>query len=230
LAPDYFLKIAEDINALTEIDRRIAEQALRDFRHWDARGFSIPRISVNVSSPRLREPGLIDSLKQLGIPRGKLSFELLESIFLDDLDENSSQTLSHLKALGIDIEIDDFGTGHASIIGLMKLNPARLKIDRALVKPITESDEQRKLVGSIIDIGHSLNIDVVAEGVETIQHAHILRDLGCDTLQGYAFARPMSSADLAHFVTAGQWREKWRIHGGGPAFRSTKPIKIVPLR
>ncbi len=230
LAPDYFLKIAEDINALTAIDRRIAEQALRDFRHWDARGFSIPRISVNVSSPRLREPGLIENLKQIGIPRGKLSFELLESIFLDDLDENSSQTLNDLKALGIDIEIDDFGTGHASIIGLMNLNPARLKIDRALVKPITESDEQRKLVGSIIDIGHSLNIDVVAEGVETIQHAHILRDLGCDTLQGYAFARPMSSADLGHFVTAGQWREKWRSRGGGSAFRSTKPIKIVPLR
>ena len=229
LAPDYFLKIAEDINSLTAIDRSIAEQALRDFGHWEAHGFSIPRISVNVSSPRLREPGLIESLKQLGIPRGKLSFELLESIFLDDLDENASQTLSDLKALGIDIEIDDFGTGHASIIGLMKLSPARLKIDRALVRPVAESAEQRRLVGSIIDIGHSLNIEVVAEGVETRQHASILRDLGCDTLQGYAFARPMSSSDLGHFVTAGQWREKPKIQGD-PVFLSAKPNQVVPLR
>jgi diguanylate cyclase (GGDEF)-like protein/PAS domain S-box-containing protein len=206
LAPDYFLKIAEDINALTAIDRRIAEQALSDFSRWETQGFGVPRISVNVSSPRLREPGLIDSLRQLNIPRGKLSFELLESIFLDDLDEDSSQILRDLGALGIDIEIDDFGTGHASIVGLMKLNPSRLKIDRALVKPIIEAAEQRKLVGSIIDIGHSLNIEVVAEGVETIRHAHILRDLGCDTLQGYAFAKPMARADLEAFIRSGSWR------------------------
>lgn len=206
LAPDYFLKIADDINALMTIDRRIAEQALSDFNRWETQGFGVPRISVNVSSPRLREPGLIDSLKQLNIPRGKLSFELLESIFLDDLDEDSSQILNDLSALGIDIEIDDFGTGHASIVGLMKLNPSRLKIDRALVIPIIEAAEQRKLVGSIIDIGHSLNIEVVAEGVETIRHAHILRDLGCDTLQGYAFARPMARTDLEAFIRSGRWR------------------------
>ncbi len=205
-APDYFLKIAEDINALPAIDRRIAEQALTDLGYWDTHGLKIPRISVNVSSPRLREPGLIENLKKLGIPRGRLSFELLESIFLDDLDEIASQTLSNLKTLGIDIEIDDFGTGHASIVGLMKLSPSRLKIDRALVAPILDSAEQRKLVGSIIDIGHSLNIEVVAEGVETVQHAHILRDLGCDILQGYAFAKPMAKADLETFLRAGNWR------------------------
>ncbi|URK87681.1 EAL domain-containing protein [Rhizobium sp. RCAM05350] len=222
LTPDYFLKIVEDINALTAIDRCIAEQALSDFGRWETLDFGVPRISVNVSSPRLREPGLIESLRQLNIPRGKLSFELLESIFLDDLDEDSSQILNDLSALGIEIEIDDFGTGHASIVGLMKLNPSRLKIDRALVKPIIEAAEQRKLVGSIIDIGHSLNIEVVAEGVETIQHAHILRDLGCDTLQGYAFARPMSSSDFGRFVKAGQWRENWKTQGQGPA-------RVVPI-
>ncbi|HTO30493.1 MAG TPA: cyclic diguanylate phosphodiesterase, partial [Pararhizobium sp.] len=205
LAPDYFLKIAEDINALTIIDRHIAELALRHFADWEAQGLSIPRISVNVSSPRLREAGLIESLEQLRIPSGKLSFELLESIFLDDLDEAASRTLADLKALGIEIEIDDFGTGHASIIGLMKLNPSRLKIDRALIKPITESPEQRKLVGSIIDIGHSLNIDVVAEGVETRLHADMLRDLGCDILQGYAFARPMPKPELEAFIRARSW-------------------------
>lgn len=206
LAPDYFLKIAEDINALTAIDRCIAVQALDDFAQWEESGLGIPRISVNVSSPRLREPGLIESLGELKIPRGKLSFELLESIFLDDLDDELAQSLTALKSLGIDIEIDDFGTGHASIIGLMKLTPTRLKIDRALIKPITSVAEQRKLVGSIIDIGHSLNIEVVAEGVETRAHAEVLRDLGCDALQGYAFAKPMAREQLETFVAAASWR------------------------
>ena len=111
LAPDYFLKIAEDINALTAIDRCIAEQALHDFSRWETQDLGVPRFSVNVSSPRLREPGLIDSLRQLNIPRGKLSFELLESIFLDDLDADSSQILKDIGALGIDIEIGRFRHG-----------------------------------------------------------------------------------------------------------------------
>ena len=165
----------------------------------------IERLSVNVSSRRLRDPGLVDSLKALKIRPGILSFELLESIFLDDLEESVSETISALKELGIDIEIDDFGTGHASIVGLLKLSPKRLKIDRALVEPIKDVVEQRRLVGSIIDIGHSLNIEVVAEGVETLTHAQILRDLGCDTFQGYAFAKPMPKADLQAFARSRSW-------------------------
>src|SRR5690606_5643305 len=111
------------------------------------------------------------------------------------------------KELGIDIEIDDFGTGHASIVSLMKLNPARLKIDRQLVMPVVTSPGQRQLVGSIIDIGHSLGIEVLAEGVETMEHARALRQLGCDSLQGYAFARPMSSPDLVEFLQSRRWRQ-----------------------
>lgn len=214
LAPAYFLKVAEDVNALSAIDRVIAEQALNDFDDWDRMGLGIQRFSVNVSSRRLREPGLIESLKALTIRPGILSFELLESIFLDDLEESVTETISALKGLGIDVEIDDFGTGHASIVGLLKLSPSRLKIDRALVEPITVAAEQRRLVGSIIDIGHSLNIEVVAEGVETLAHAHILRDLGCDILQGYAFAKPMSKTDLEIFARCENWRpaarpEQW---------------------
>ena len=208
LTPDRFLKIAEDINALSTIDRTIARQALADFAAWEASGLRVPRLSLNVSSRRLREPDLIETLKEQGIPAGRVSFELLESIFLDELEDGVSETIEALKALGIDIEIDDFGTGHASIIGLLKLSPARLKIDRALIKPIVDTAEQRKLVGSIIDIGHSLNVEVVAEGVETLSHAVILQDLGCNTLQGYAFAKPMDRQAFEAFALACNWPQK----------------------
>jgi EAL domain-containing protein (putative c-di-GMP-specific phosphodiesterase class I) len=128
----------------------------------------------------------------------------VESIFLDENDDLITWNVNQIKELGIDVEIDDFGTGYASIVSLQKLKPRRLKIDRQLVKPIVASPKQRRLVESIVEIGKSLDIEIVAEGVETMEHAAILKDIGCDMLQGFAFARPMSSADLVKFVRAGR--------------------------
>jgi EAL domain-containing protein (putative c-di-GMP-specific phosphodiesterase class I) len=115
--------------------------------------------------------------------------------------------VEQIKKLGIEIEIDDFGTGYASIVSLMKLKPRRLKIDRQLVMPIVTSPAQRQLVESIIEIGKSLGIEVLAEGVETMQHASMLKEIGCDALQGYAFARPMSAEALGDFVRGRRRRE-----------------------
>ena len=136
------------------------------------------------------------------IEPGVLSFELVETIYLDERDDRFSRTIDQIKALGIDIEIDDFGTGYASIVSLTKLKPRRLKIDRQLVTPIVRSVAQRRLVQSIVDIGRSLDIEIVAEGVETMEHARLLRELGCDILQGYALAKPMTGEDLERFVSA----------------------------
>lgn len=206
LTPDRFLGIAEDLNVVATIDQIVFRQALDDLARWQEAGLPVPKISVNVSARRLRDPKLAESLRGLDIKPDTVSFELLESIFLDELDEVVSGTLREIRALGIDIEVDDFGTGHASIVGLLKLSPRRLKIDGTLIRPVNTSPEQRKLVGSIIEIGRSLNIEVVAEGVETLTHATILRDLGCDILQGYAFARPMTSAALEIFLRQETWR------------------------
>ena len=127
-------------------------------------------------------------------------------MLLDDNVEVVTCIVDLIKNLGIDVEIDDFGTGYASIVSLMKLKPRRLKIDRQLIMPIVRSSGQRQLVGSIIDIGHSLGIEVLAEGVETLEHAQVLRKLGCDALQGYAFARTMSNEQLVEFVQSRRWR------------------------
>ncbi|HHZ08944.1 MAG TPA: EAL domain-containing protein, partial [Rhizobiales bacterium] len=207
LGPDAFLKVAEELNVVSSIDRMILEQAIADFRNWSEQGVPIPKVSVNVSARRLSDEELIGGLGRLDFKPGSLSFELVESIFLDDNDEHIGWNVEQIKELGIDIEIDDFGTGYASIVSLIKLKPRRLKIDRQLVMPITASPAQRHLVESIIEIGKSLGIEVIAEGVETMEHARVLRQLGCRGLQGYAFARPMTSAALTAFVAARRWRK-----------------------
>ncbi len=201
VAPGYFLKTAEELNVVATIDRLILEQALADFHGWAAMGLNVPRISVNVSARRLQDSELINGLRNLDIPRNALSFELVESIFLDENDDLITWNVNQIKELGIDVEIDDFGTGYASIVSLQKLKPRRLKIDRQLIKPIVVSKKQRRLIESIIEIGKSLDIEIVAEGVETMEHAAILKDIGCGILQGFAFAKPMSAADFATFAT-----------------------------
>jgi diguanylate cyclase (GGDEF)-like protein len=206
LAPDRFLKIAEDLNVAATLDQIVLETVLKDRMRWAALGIRIPKVSVNVSSRRLHDEGLIDSLKGLAIAPGQVSFELVESIFLDESEAAAASNLERIKALGIDIEIDDFGTGHTSIVSLLKLKPKRLKIDRQLVMPILTSPQERALVRSIIDIARSLGVETVAEGVETMQHASLLRELGCDLLQGYAFSRPLSFDDFTRSALAG-WRK-----------------------
>ncbi len=206
IAPAAFMKIAEELNVVASIDRMILDRALVDFNRWEKIGLDVPTVSVNVSARRLQDEELIRTLRQMNIRPGTIAFELVESIFLDDNDDLTAWNVEKIKELGINIEIDDFGTGYASIVSLMKLSPRRLKIDRQLVMPIVHSAGQRRLVGSIIDIGHSLGIEVLAEGVETVEHAQVLKSLGCDALQGYAFARPMSGSDLVDFVQSRRWR------------------------
>lgn len=197
-----FLKVAEDLSIMAQIDKIVLDCALRDRMRWAAMGVMVPKISVNVSSRRLHDANLVESLQGLSISPGSMSFELVESIFLDENDDTVTANIENIKALGIDVEIDDFGTGHTSIISLLKIKPKRLKIDRQLVMPILDSSRERALVSSIIEIARSLGVGTIAEGVETQAHADILRDLGCDLLQGFAFAHPLSSEDFATFALA----------------------------
>lgn len=203
LAPAQFLKIAEDMNVLATLDRKVLEQAIRDFNLWHTAGLPIQSVSVNVSFRRLLDEGLVPSLRALDFKPGTIAFEFLESIFLDEFDERVAWNIDAIKEMGIGIDVDDFGTGHTSFVSLLKLNPRRFKIDRQLIAPIAESLEQRRLVASIIEIGKTLKIQVVAEGVETLAQANILRAIGCDFLQGYLFGRPMAADDLAGSLAPG---------------------------
>jgi diguanylate cyclase (GGDEF)-like protein len=206
LLPDEFLSVAAEMNAVAAIDELVLKRALCDLAKWRSAGLNIPNISVNISARRLADKNLIDSIGKLDIPANSLSFELLESIYLGNQDETVSSNLSEIKRLGIGLALDNFGTGHASIACLQRLRPMRLKIARQLVQPILVSVESRRLLASIIDIAAALGIEVLAEGVETQEHAQALAAMDCHYLQGFAFANPMEASAIHEFVTKQEWR------------------------
>lgn len=201
LAPSEFLQVAEELGAVDLIDMAVLDSAVADLEDWTRNGFVVPKISVNVSAKRISDNDLIHNLTAMNLPKGLITFELVESIFLDETDSNLENNIRQIKDMGIDIEIDDFGTGHASIVSLLKLNPKRLKIDRQFVDPILRSKENAKLVESIIEIGKTLNIEVIAEGVETMEQAALLQKLGCDALQGFVFSRPLPKMNISALLT-----------------------------
>jgi diguanylate cyclase (GGDEF)-like protein/PAS domain S-box-containing protein len=212
LAPDQFLGIADSLHRAADIDAIILDKALFQAARWRALGLVIPNLSVNISAQRLKDERLMKRLESLSFVPGSLSFELLESISFDGHDQGLREVINELRDLGIDIEIDDFGTGHASIVSLLELGPKRLKIDRKLIAPLQAVGSQRRLVAAIIEIGRSQGIEIVAEGVETEAHLEILRSLGCQVLQGYLFAKPMSGNDFVAF--AGKWQDEHQADDG----------------
>ena len=220
LPPSRFLQVADDLGVSDALDRAILEHAIADYRRWQAAGVTVPKLSVNVSARRLLDRDLIRSVSQLDLPSGVLSFELLESVFLDEVDETIAWNIDMLKEVGIDIELDDFGSGHASIVGLVKLGPDAIKIDRELVTSITVDQTRCALVRSIVEICRSLGTRVVAEGVETAAQADLLHSLGCDALQGYHFAKPMPADALVQFFRA------WQGRSGG----SLLPERLIQNR
>lgn len=198
--PAAFLSVAEDIGAEAEIDDAILQSALAEHARLAAMGLAPACVSVNVSMRRLSDPDLAKRLDALDPPRGAVAFEILEAAFLDSCEPQVSWNIDMIRERGIGIEIDDFGSGRASILGVLNVRPDRLKIDRQLVMPIVEDPSRRPLIRSIVDIGLALGVAVTAEGVETEAHAEILAELGCDTLQGFGLARPMSGAALERFL------------------------------
>ncbi len=222
LAPAEFLETASNMGILKRIDEIIFGCLRRALSHFDEAGVDLPRVSINVSAARLADPSFIHHIKSSGISPERMIVEILESVYLDRMGEIVRWTIDELAELGVTIALDDFGTGHASIRGLLEIRPAILKIDRHFIQPIVADVSARPLVESIIGIGKGLGMRVVAEGVETEEHAHIVSEMGCDYLQGFHFGRPMSESDLL----------KRLIETGGnfwPNLPREPDDKLVPL-
>jgi EAL domain-containing protein (putative c-di-GMP-specific phosphodiesterase class I) len=200
------LPIAEKLSVVEDIDRIVLKKAMLALSELDAFGQPIPKVSFNVVANYLEDPQLPKRCRDNYSGETKICFEVLESVLIEDQSDLFRHQIDLLKDMGFGIEVDDFGSGHASIIGLMHLNPDAMKIDQRLVMPISESENAKRLVQSIVDIGKSLGIKITAEGVETLEHAQILQSMGCDTLQGYYFAKPMPCDHLKIFLR--EWRAK----------------------
>ncbi|PYF07709.1 PAS domain S-box-containing protein/diguanylate cyclase (GGDEF)-like protein [Rhodobacter viridis] len=201
LAPDAFMHVAQQLRLVPEIDRVMMEKSGEALAFWRAQGLHVPKISFNVSAGRMHDPDVVRAARAISDGETKVTFELLESILVEEESEVFRFHLDAIRDAGIEIEIDDFGSGHASIIGLMQIAPSALKIDQRIVAPVARDPRSKNLVRAIVEIAETLGIATVAEGVETRAQADILRDLGCDVLQGYLFSMPLSAEDFARFCT-----------------------------
>ena len=200
LTPDAFLATAAKLSMLTEIDRIIYRQGLRAAAELERVGYALPKISFNVGAAQIEDPELIAISDLYALEKTRVSFEILESVLVEEQSSNFRFQVDRLRERGYRIEIDDFGSGHASVVGLMQLNPDAMKIDQRLIIPITESDRTRNLVKHIVGIGRSFGISVTAEGVESAEHVAILGELGCNTLQGFHFAKALNVLDLLDYI------------------------------
>lgn len=196
LSPDRFLAIAEQIRVVPLIDEMILSKTEAVVDDWAAAGFRPPKISFNISAGRLQDLRLAQAARGLQRRGVRVSYELLESILLEEVDAAVLHNLDHAREAGILVEVDDFGSGHASILGLQRIRPDVLKIDRRLISMVADADTATDLVRAIVGMARSLSIATTAEGVETEAQARTLRGIGCDVFQGFLFSRPLAANNL----------------------------------
>ena len=202
ISPAIFIPVAEKIGLIQEIGRWVLQQACEQGVSWLAEGKNFGRIAVNVAGPQLQRRTFVnevaDVLKATGLPANCLELEVTESCMMLD-PESVGRDLVLLADMGIMLSIDDFGTGYSSLNYLKKLPINKLKIDQGFVRDIPTDVNNTEIAKAVITLGHSLNLKVIAEGVETAEQAQFLADNGCDEAQGYLFSKPKLPSELEHF-------------------------------
>jgi diguanylate cyclase (GGDEF)-like protein/PAS domain S-box-containing protein len=192
--PAVFIPLAEQTGLIHELGRFVLHTACQQAAHWLQAAPSAPlTVGVNISGRQLQRPGFVDEVREVladsGLPPQLLVLEMTESILMDDT-EGTLQTLEELKAMGVKIAIDDFGTGYSSLSYLHRFPVDILKIDRSFVERLSGADPQESLVQSIVQLGQTLQLETIAEGIEDHGQLLALRRLGCQMAQGYHFGRP----------------------------------------
>lgn len=207
IMPASFIPILEDTGMILPVGRWIMEKALADYNDWAAKGLAPPPIAVNLSVVQLRHRDFVDALRRIGdqIPDGEhvLDLEITESILMQDIDENIAK-LNAAKEMGMKIAIDDFGTGYSSLSYLTRLPIDLLKIDRSFVIDMNQSPSGLAIVSSVISLAHSLQLAVIAEGVDDGEQAKLLKLLRCDQLQGYYCSVPLPGRQIEEMLAANQ--------------------------
>ncbi|MHA6482003.1 putative bifunctional diguanylate cyclase/phosphodiesterase [Paenibacillus sp. strain BS8-2] len=203
IPPDKFIPLAEESGFILEIDNWVFHEACRQNKAWQDAGLKKISVSVNISARHFYQGNLkemvVNALAETGLEARYVSLEITEGVFIRNMDQ-VIETILYLRGLGIQISIDDFGTGYSSLNQLQRLPISDVKLDRSFIQGITHDEKKSSIVKAIIDLVHSMNMKVVAEGVETVDESQFCKDLRCDELQGYLFSRPLPPDQLENML------------------------------
>lgn len=206
LAPGAFLPALEGSDLMELLGQTMLTQSLAMLADFDRRGLRIPTVAVNFSQQELRDPQLPDRLAWMldsfGLSPSRLTIEVLESVVSGDGEDIVAANIGRIAAMGCGVDLDDFGTGHASITAIRRFALNRLKIDRSFVKEVDQNRDQQNLVTAILSLAERLGLETLAEGVETPAEHALLAQLGCGHVQGFVIARPMPAEDLAAWLVS----------------------------
>ena len=202
VSPDRFIPSAEDSGLILSIGEWVLETACTQMLTWLKNGYTLDHVSVNVSGIQIQRCDIVTTVRQVlkrtGLPAKYLEIEITESTAMQQLDR-VIRDLSALSKMGIRISIDDFGTGHSSLSYLKRLPINHLKIDRAFVKDIPQNEDDMAIARAIVALGKSLDLGIIAEGIETEEQQDFLEGLGCDSAQGYFYSRPLAAELVVKF-------------------------------
>jgi diguanylate cyclase (GGDEF)-like protein len=203
LSPAEFVDVAESSGLIVPIGEWVIQESCRQLQRWLEKGIKLDHIAVNVSSHQLQDgnlPSLVDSaLQRTGLPPEKLELELTESVIVEGSEDNIAQ-MKALKELGVSLAIDDFGTGYSSLSYLTRFPVDKIKLDRSFIQHIPDDDDSAAIVSGIVALGHTLRLNIVAEGIETEMQKSYLIGQQCDVMQGYLLSRPLSSEAFQNWV------------------------------
>ncbi len=218
IGPNVFIPLAEESGLILRLGEYVLEEACRRMRLWqDALPEAAPcSVSVNVSALQLRQRDFVARISRVldenGLEPERLRIEITESAAMEDLD-SCRRVFGELKDLGIRIALDDFGTGYSSLSYLRQFPLDSLKVDRSFVSTLDDDPQMANVVGSIIELAHALELEVVSEGIETPGQLSTLRRLGCDIGQGYHFSRPVPPEEALDLLAS--WQTLDLLHGSG---------------
>ncbi len=205
--PGKFISVAEDNGLIIPIGEYVLRTAAQQNKIWQDNGVKPMRIAINLSMLQFREKDLVEkvamALKETDLDPKWLELELTESILMEDV-ETVINKLHALKSMGIRLVIDDFGTGYSSLEYLKKMPIDMLKIAHSFVRDITVNPNNLAIARTIVSMGHSLNIEILAEGVETPEQLNLLKKIGCDKIQGFLISKPLPSAEVEAFLKGGE--------------------------
>lgn len=206
VSPGEFIGVAEETGLIHPLGRWVLREACGQLMEWQRAypGCENLLVSVNLSPYQFRDPALVEEigavLRETGLEPGRLKLEITESVMAEETDSVLNAFL-RLKGLGVNLAIDDFGTGYSSLAFMQRFPIDALKVDRSFVQRLGQSDQDAAIVKAIISLGKALDLTVTGEGIEQVEHASFLQEMGCDRGQGYLFGRPLSPAEVGERLT-----------------------------